>query len=310
MRHSPAAAKFAVTALLFLASPAARAADARNLLLNDGAEQGKNDQPSIWFAASVPADKLKMNRDTQTAHSGKASLLISNAYKYDQPTANNWAQSLQSVPLGKTVVVSGWIKAADADAANICLQCWDSTGDRMLGFASTPVVRGDQDWTELKSDPLVVPAATKSMMVRAALTGLGKAWFDDIAVTQVEAAAPAADGIPPVGTTAAQPAAAAAPLSPAALDKALVAAVKGEIVQALPVERDQMVLSYIPDWAHGHVDNIAVANNDGGVRTFLGWPQPSGPSAGHRFLLACYARKTTAPADQKPGKIGAYEVLG
>ena len=311
MRHSPpTAAALAVTAALLLAPPAVRAADAANLVLNGGAEQGKNDQPSIWGAASVPAAELKMTRDLETFHAGKASLFISNAHQYDRPTANNWAQSLQSMPVGKTVVLSGWVKSLDADAANICLQCWDATGDTMLGFASTPVVRGDQDWTELKSDPLVVPAATKSMMVRAALSGLGKAWFDDVAVTQIEGAAEAdTGGAPPAGATAAQPAA-AGPVSPATLDKALVAAVTGEIAEALPVDRDQMVLSYMPEWAFGRVDNIAIANNQGGVRTLFAWPKPSAPAAGHRFLLACYARKATAPADQTPSKIGAYELLG
>jgi hypothetical protein len=293
-------------------------AEPANLLLNGGAEQGKNDQPSMWGAASVAAPELKMSRDTTTARAGKASLFISNGHKYDQPTANNWAQTLQSVPRGRTVVVSGWIKTADADAVNICLQCWDAGGKEMVGFASTPVVRGDQDWVQLESDPLVVPAKTQSIMVRAALSGLGKAWFDDVTVTEVEGAAAGADGKPAKpGVGAGGPpavtgeAAKAAPVTPASLDKGLRSAVKGEVVEVHPVDRDQMVLSYIPDWAHGRVDNLAVEVNEmGGVRTLFAWPKPAIKGDGHRFLLACYARERTVPEENKPGKIGAYEVLG
>ena len=42
--------------------------------------------------------------------------------------------------------------------------------------------------------------------------------------------------------------------------------IDGQIVEVSPITKDCMVLSYLPDWAHGNVDNIGVANNDGGVR--------------------------------------------
>ena len=297
MRHTSTAASFAVTLLLGTAAGAAPV----NLLLNGGAEEGKKDRPSAWDAASVPAPELKMSRDTETFRSGKASLSISNGHRYEQPTSNNWRQSLQSIPLGKTVVVSGWIKTADAGAANICVQCWDAGGDGMLGFASTPVVRGDKDWTELKSDPLVVPSMTKSMVVRAALTGLGKAWFDDVLVSEVAAG----------GANVKQPVPLAAPVKPASLDKALLEKVGGEVVEVQSISQDQMIVSYLPEWAHGRVDNIGVETNDmGGARTLFAWPKPKAKPEGHRFVLACYARERSAPAgDAKPGKIGAYEVL-
>jgi hypothetical protein len=316
MRHPPpfAAIIFASAVTLLLTSGATGAGPAGttsanpeppNLLLNGGAEQGKSDQPSMWSAASVPAAELKMGRDTTTARAGKASLFISNGHKYDQPTANNWAQTLQSVPAGKTVVVGGWIKTDDADGANICLQCWDAAGKEMLGFASTPVVRGDQDWVQLKSDPLVVPAQSRSITVRAALTGVGRAWFDELTVTVVE--------VEPGGTAPAptQGASKTPAVAPASLDKNLRAAVKGEVVEVRPVDRDQMVVSYLPDWAHGRVDNLGVeVNKWGGARTLFAWPKPEAKAEGHRFLLACYARERTVPGDKKPVKIGAYEVLG
>jgi hypothetical protein len=71
----------------------------------------------------------------------------------------------------------------------------------------------------------------------------------------------------------------------------------GKLVQRVPVSKDCMVLAYMKEWNHGEVDNIGVANNDGGVRTLLAWkPLPAkaieGPN--RRVLLAIYSRKTDA----------------
>jgi hypothetical protein len=93
------------------------------------------------------------------------------------------------------------------------------------------------------------------------------------------------------------------------IDEALVRSVDGRIMKALPITKDCMVLSYLPDWAHGEVDNIGIANNDGGVRTLLNWqpiPLQVAGSTGRRFVLALYSRKTTAAA--KTGPILAFEI--
>jgi hypothetical protein len=95
------------------------------------------------------------------------------------------------------------------------------------------------------------------------------------------------------------------------VDEALAKAVKGTIVRALDVSKDCMILSYIPDWNFGNVDNIGVANNDGGVRTLLDWPEvsPADASApGRRFLLALYSRQTDANGKGAGGTINAHEL--
>jgi hypothetical protein len=94
-----------------------------------------------------------------------------------------------------------------------------------------------------------------------------------------------------------------------AVEDALAKEVKGRIVQVKPVEKDCMVLSYIPDWDHGEVDNIGLANNDGGVRTLLDWPKIPAADAtksDRKFLLATYSRKTNSKPS--PGVIQAYEI--
>lgn len=269
------------------------AARADNLLLNPGAEQGKGENPSIWEQASVPVDGLKMERTTDVAKEGKASLMISNEHKYEKPVANNWMQSLQTVPHGATLRVAAAIRTKDADSANVCLQCWDSTGEKMLAFGSTPVVRGDQDWIRLTSSPVIVPAATASIIVRAALLGTGMVFFDELEVTSERPTGPE-------NQTADADTNGSSADSEKASEIDLAEVVKnlhGKLVQRVPVTRDCMVLAYMKEWNHGEVDNIGVANNDGGVRTLLAWkalPAKAIEGTNRRVVLALYSRKTDA----------------
>ena len=173
--------------LVAVATSAGIAKQQKNLLLNAGAEEGKGELPSLWFEAAVPAEGLKMYRDTKNIHSGKFSFAISNTHKYEQTVCNNWAQNLQEVPVGKVIKVSSYIKAENADAVNVCIQCWGFSDNRkMLAFTSTNILRGDKDWILLESPPTIVPVGTAKIIIRAVLTGLGKAWFDDLSVNVID----------------------------------------------------------------------------------------------------------------------------
>src|SRR5262249_28733734 len=93
------------------------------------------------------------------------------------------------------------------------------------------------------------------------------------------------------------------------IDLDLVKLAPGNIIAAVPVAKDSMVLSYIPLWSHGNVDNIGIGNYDGGFRTLIDWDPIAAQlaaSPGHRFLIALYARKavTTTP----PGPILAFNI--
>ena len=297
MRHSSAVAILVVTTLTASAPAAARGAargaapggtpPSPNLLLNGHAEEGKGEVPSVWYAASQPADGLRMWLDTKQRRSGAASLAIANTHDYPQPVSNNWAQALQEVPRGRALVLTASIRTEGADAANVCVQCWDES-NRMIAYASTPVFRGDREWTRVKAEPVVVPPGTARVIVRAALTGKGDAWFDDLSVEAVESLAAAARLNQPAARGVAPELAALAP---------------GEVVGVLPVTKDAMVLSYLPDWAHGSLDSLGIGNNEGGVRLLLDWTQPEpSEAAKNRYVLALYARKTYAPPGAVPGE--------
>lgn len=271
-----------------------------NLVMNPGAEDGQGELPSIWFAAQVPAEGLRMWRDTAQPYTGKAALAISNQHDYPESVSNNWAQSLQVTPRSKTLQLTAWIRAENADAVNVCLQCWDLKSEKMLAFGGTPIIRGNQDWHMFTSGPISVPDGTAMILVRAALTGKGTAWFDDIIVSEITTTAASTvrrDVRPTVRFASAS-------------DDLLAGQVPGQIVATLPVIKDCMVLSYMPDWAFGNIDNFAIANNDGGVRAFFNWQQITPEQLGganRQFFLAVYSRKTTFT--EPGGKVQAFEIL-
>jgi RNA polymerase sigma factor (sigma-70 family) len=113
-------------------------------------------------------------------------------------------------------------------------------------------------------------------------------------------------------------------------DPSLARLVDGTIVRSDEVLKDCMILSYLPDWNFGNVDNIGFEGHDGGVRTLVNWPDltPSeARSKDLRFYLAFYARKSvenanparkavqqrmpkTALQPVKPGTIAALAISG
>jgi hypothetical protein len=94
------------------------------------------------------------------------------------------------------------------------------------------------------------------------------------------------------------------------VERELAKKVSGPILRAVTVSKDCMVLSYLPDWNFGNVDNIGIGNNDGGVRTLVNWPEipaDEAESSERQFLIAVYSRKTIA--HPSAGKIHAFEIL-
>lgn len=157
-------------------------ANADELLHNRGVEDGNGASVvQSWQFARVPADGLRMQRSDQHVLKGKWSLLIENRYDYERPVSNNWFQQILDPPRGATVSIAAAVRTQGVTAANVCVQCWSASG-QMIGFASTPVLKGDQDWKTVASEPMRVPENTHRMIVRASLTGTGSVWFDELSL--------------------------------------------------------------------------------------------------------------------------------
>ncbi len=97
---------------------------------------------------------------------------------------------------------------------------------------------------------------------------------------------------------------------PAAVDPDLARIAPGPIDRALSLSKDCLILAYLPTQNLGGVDNFALANNDGGCRCLIAWPdipRDEAASPERRFVVALYSRKTTS---QPPaGPIHAFELL-
>ena len=256
--------------MLLVLSQRGEADEGVNLLLDGGGEEASivRREGSSWYPAFRPGQEVRLWIDHQNAWAGQSCFAISSELQ-DRHVSNNWAQNPADVPAEKTVRVSAYVKIQDAEAVNVCVQCWGPRAEKLIGFASTPVLRGTREWTLLQSRELVVPAETERLTVRAALTGRGKAFFDDISL-QI------------VGSTTIE-------------ESSFKDLVNGRIKRTISINKDAMVLSYLPQWRHGNVDNIAVANNDGGVRTLLSWERPAKEEldeAGLQFWLMLHVRKS------------------
>jgi hypothetical protein len=275
-----------IAAVLLTAPGQVRAEQETNLLLNGGAEEGQGGRPSIWRAAQNPAEGLRMWQDTEHARTGRACLAIANTHQYERPVSNNWAQDLQSIPKGKLIRLTANIKTRNSENVNVCFQCWSAHEDKLLAFGSTPMLRGTNDWIALHSEEVLVPPETAAIIVRAALTGTGEAFFDDLDLSIVST---------PMTTPA---------------DASLDAEVNGRIVRRLPITQDAMIISYIADSRFGTWDYTAVANNKSGVRMLLSFESPSAEEIaqpGLEFFLALFARKTTY--SPPTGHVEVHEIL-
>lgn len=89
--------------------------------------------------------------------------------------------------------------------------------------------------------------------------------------------------------------------------------IRSRVAGTVAIARDCMVLAYLPGWAHGDVDNIAIADNDGGVRLLLDWDSIGDELLATESLcyaVALYSRLTTQHLPGDPGKIEAYAIRG
>jgi RNA polymerase sigma factor (sigma-70 family) len=97
---------------------------------------------------------------------------------------------------------------------------------------------------------------------------------------------------------------------PVTVDPDLAKLATGTIVRTVSVSKDSMVLSYIPAWDHGNVDNIGFGNGDGGNRMLIDWsPAINSDEAvlpDHRFVVAVYSRETVS--NPPAGPIHAFEI--
>ena len=147
----------------------------RNLVID--ADSGN--ETRMWKAISVPKEGLSLARTADHTFEGDHSLAIYNTHRYETKASNNWCQEIHDLEPGNRIRLQVAVRTENATAANVCVQCW-SDDQTLVGYCSTPAIRGSHEWTKLESGSLTIPGSTRRVIVRAALTGIGRVWFDNL----------------------------------------------------------------------------------------------------------------------------------
>lgn len=149
--------------------------------------EGADKIPGSWVLNLSDPSRTKIQIDSSTSHSGKMSLLIENTGF----SSSNLCLSKISLKVGHIYRLRGWIKTngvySDLESRYptslpACLS--------MLSFPFTnhsPTVGGNSDWTKVET--LFIATKSKDCVkVNLGMNGkaIGKAWFDEITVEEVE----------------------------------------------------------------------------------------------------------------------------
>jgi len=242
-----------------------------NYITNPGAENGKDELVSFWNKAIIEIEGLKLYRQTNDAHSGRAALAISNSHRYDKQVTNSWVQDIPNFPAGKSVRLSGYIQGEFAEKAFLAIECLGPNGSVLTRTSTDAIGFYNTGWVLVLSKAVTIPQETLVVRIRASLTGTGKAAFDDLKLAEFE---------PPIEPV---------------VDDELKSLVDGEIVNVYPINKDSLIMAYLPQWCHGRANYTAISNCYGGARVLLNWPDISGEdleNSDYRFVVALYSYET------------------
>jgi RNA polymerase sigma-70 factor (ECF subfamily) len=248
--------------------------------------QGGGPQPTGWNRGA-PVDGVEYIYAQDDGHSGSTSVAFRKTENRHFPIAQ-WSQTFDHGGSSSALEVSAWIKAQDVTKAVVDVQFTDAQGDWTHEWAvfvgqrdqSDPVVT--HDWRE-HTGTVDIPPGTQAITVGLQMYGPGAVAFDDV-VARYGAAVVHAQAEPGLS-----------------FDR---------IVRTEQIVKDCMILAYLPDWNHGNVDNLAVANNGGGVRTLIGIPEIPPEDAlreDREFYVQLHVREVTAGVDPSP--IAMHEIM-
>ena len=148
------------------------AEDFKVTLQNPGMESGR-DVPEGWRGKF---GKVAVIRDTQTFHSGTASLSVQNT-----GGGSGSGHQMVAVKPGAKVKLGGWVKSSEGSKVNFAAQFFDEKFT-WNEFLQVKYLEGAQDWQEAEKE-FTVPAQATRMAIALYVEGLGRAWLDDVTLT-------------------------------------------------------------------------------------------------------------------------------
>jgi len=156
---------------------------------NGGFEQDVNRdaQPDGWRLVRFQSEAVA-TWDDAVAHAGRRSVRLDNskhpANRNWRANIGRWAQSSRwQVKGGETYTVRGWIKTALAEGRATFAIAWFNE-KKWLKENSCKPVTGSTDWVERKVTAPAPPEATAAAIYLNLGSGVGSAWFDDVAGVQ------------------------------------------------------------------------------------------------------------------------------
>ena len=140
--------------------------------------------PLGWFKAMNPTRAVNMDAGMETME-GHAQVVYIKQEGIKIPVINNWAQRLETVPLGATLRLSAEVKTRDLpeNTGFIMLQCWDKN-DKLVAAGTTQgnqSIGGTEDWKKVSLE-VTVPEETASIIIRCGLSQSGRIWFDNVSL--------------------------------------------------------------------------------------------------------------------------------
>lgn len=159
----------------------------KNILLNASFEEpGFNH----WIKANDFFAGVNLEYSDENYKDGRKSFLISSDEKFfemSEPVSIFIYQKFENVPFDKKLIFNSFIKTENADAAFISLELYDQR-DSLLTVTNTDLIEGTTDWTYYTTWIRTQNENIAYLLVKCALEGKGKVWFDKLELFPVEVA--------------------------------------------------------------------------------------------------------------------------
>lgn len=167
-------------------------------------EDGNRDGEPDGWQGSAHQSPAKLAWDKAVAHSGKASLRISDSLgsggRTWQENSGRWSTATRRpVIAGEKYTLGLWIRTQGVTGqAHACMSF--SSDGKWLAEASTPRISGTNDWKFVTVTATAPAGATTAVVFCALSSSKGTAWFDDISMVRGTGVSPdkVAEAAPPL----------------------------------------------------------------------------------------------------------------
>lgn len=173
-RHTPPAAP-----------PPAPVEEVENLLTNGNMTQldVNRKTPAAWTEFWSERGKMSATHDTKVFRSAPASLCLGSVQAKEGNLKAQIAQGITNVRVGQRLRLKGFIRTAGDAQAQVFLI--PRHNDQPLVTSQAIFIRGTNDWTPFVHE-LKLPDKTDWVAVALYMEGKGRAWIDDVQVTEVK----------------------------------------------------------------------------------------------------------------------------